>query len=200
MDSSEERFSWAVPNLVGVRDFAMDKFGWDKSQVDKLLKPVIRALQEKGATRQARLEKYFSSSRVRLPDKGLVSTSRRVEKALRKVRGIKSPEKPIKPPKKTRAKKESNMASIPTTTAAAQEDDPEVSLIARSCGVVVAPSKDDLILQKRERERIAKENKEKAADIFKKSQKARQLKLQKKFKRPKRVELEKHVLSESDSD
>ena len=36
VDTTEEIFSWAVPNLVGVRDFAMDRFGWDKSQVYKL--------------------------------------------------------------------------------------------------------------------------------------------------------------------
>jgi hypothetical protein len=56
----------------------MDKFGWDKSQVDKLLKPVIRALEERGGSRQVRLEKYFKSHRVKLPDKGfLISTSKK---------------------------------------------------------------------------------------------------------------------------
>ena len=77
----------------------------------------------------------------------------------------------------------------------------DVSLIAKSCGIVIAPSKDDLILQRIEREKKAKEAKEKAAEIFKKSQKAKQNKLQKRFKRPKRVELKSgHGLSESDSD
>ena len=71
-------------STVGVRDFAMDRFGWDKSQVDKLLKPVIRALEERGGSRQARLEKYFKSHRVKLPDKGLISTSKRVEEAIRR--------------------------------------------------------------------------------------------------------------------
>ena len=56
-------------------DFAINRFGWDKSQVDKLLKPVIRALEERGGSRQARLEKYFKSHRVKLPDKGLIFTS-----------------------------------------------------------------------------------------------------------------------------
>lgn len=79
VDTTEEIFSWAVPNLVGVRDFAMDRFGWDKSQVYKLLKPVIRALKERGGSRQARLEKL-----VKLPDKGLISTSKRVEEAIRR--------------------------------------------------------------------------------------------------------------------
>ena len=60
----------------------MDRFGWDKSQV--LLKPVIRALEERVGSRQARLEKYFKSHRVKLPDKGLISTSKRVEEAIRR--------------------------------------------------------------------------------------------------------------------
>lgn len=199
VDQSQERFSWAVPNLVGVRDFAMDRFGWDKSQVDKLLKPVIRALEEKGAVRQARLEKYFSSTRVKLPDKGLVASSKRVEEALRKVRGLKSPEKP-KQSKKISKRTNKKTNEIEASSSTVSKPEQEVSLIAASCGLVLAPSRDDLILQKRERERIAKENKEKAAEIFKKSQKSKQLKIQKKFKRPKRVELEKHGLSESDSD
>ena len=84
VDTTEEIFSWAVPNLVGVRDFAMDRFGWDKSQVFKLLKPVIRALNERGGSRQARLEKYFKSHREKLFDKGLISTSKRVEEAIRR--------------------------------------------------------------------------------------------------------------------
>ena len=63
---------------MGVRGFAIDRFGWDKSQVGKLLKPVIQALEEIGGSRQIRLEKYFKSHRVKLPDKGLISTSKRV--------------------------------------------------------------------------------------------------------------------------
>ena len=43
------------------------------------MKPVIRALKERGGSRQARLEKL-----VKLPDKGLISTSKRVEEAIRR--------------------------------------------------------------------------------------------------------------------
>ena len=35
-----------------------------------MVKPVIRALEERVGSRQARLEKYFKSHRVKLPDKG----------------------------------------------------------------------------------------------------------------------------------
>ena len=30
IDNSTEKFSWAVPNFVAVRDFASEKFGWTK--------------------------------------------------------------------------------------------------------------------------------------------------------------------------
>ena len=44
VDDSRETFSWAVPNLVAVRDFALERFGWDRTKVDRLLKPVLRSL------------------------------------------------------------------------------------------------------------------------------------------------------------
>ena len=181
-----------------------------------LLTPVVRALDSMRDSRQATLETFFTSSRVSLPDKGLVSTSKRVKEAIRKVRGIRSPEK-SKPDTKVKNKEKSNPAVKPKNATVVTVEKPgstlmsqssaqvgkerEVSLIAKSCGIVIAPSKDDVILQKLEREKKAKEAKEKAAEIFKKSQKAKQNKIQKKFKRPKRIELsDGHGLSESDSD
>ena len=136
--------------------------------------------------------------------------------AIRKVRGIKSPEKPkldskvktktktipaVKPKKTTSATVDKSDSTNIVKPSAKIGKDVEASLIAKSCGIVIAPSKDDVILQKLEREKKAKEAKEKATEIFKKSQKAKQNKIQKKFKRPKRLELkEGHGLSESDSD
>ena len=73
---SEEIFSTlASLNLVGVTGFAMDRLGWDDCQVEKLLKSVMRALEKK----------YFFSWRVKLANKGMVSTYKRVEEAIRKV-------------------------------------------------------------------------------------------------------------------
>ena len=216
VDESRESFTWAVPNLVAVRDFARERFGWDRAKIDRLLTPVVRALDSRRDSRQATLETFFTSSRVKLPDKGLVSTSKRVEEAIRKVRGIKSPEK-SKPDTRVKNKAKANPVVKPKNATLVTVEKPgstsksqssaqvgkevEVSLIAKSCGMVIAPSKDDVILQRLEREKKAKEAKEKAAEIFKKSQKAKQNKMQKKFKRPKRLELsEGHGLSESDSD
>ena len=131
-----------------------------------------------------------------MPDKGLVASSKRVEEAIRKVRGLKTPEK-VKPVVKPKTK----VVKAVDEQKSKEKTSEDVSLIAKSCGIVIAPSKDDLILQRIEREKKAKEAKEKAAEIFKKSQKAKQNKLQKRFKRPKRVELKSgHGLSESDSD
>ena len=47
VDESSESFTWAVPNLVAVRDFARERFGWDRSKIDRLLSPVVRALDSK---------------------------------------------------------------------------------------------------------------------------------------------------------
>ena len=141
-----------------------------------------------------------------MPDKGLVASSKRVEEAIRKVRGLKTPEKvkPVVKPKATKKddpKPKTKVVKPVDEQKSKEKTSEDVSLIAKSCGIVIAPSKDDLILQRIEREKKAKEAKEKAAEIFKKSQKAKQNKLQKRFKRPKRVELKSgHGLSESDSD
>jgi len=59
---------------------AMDRFGWDTCQVDKLLKSVIRALEEK----------YFNSHRVKLANKWMVSTNKKLGETIRRVRGLKS--------------------------------------------------------------------------------------------------------------
>ena len=57
----------------------------------------------------------------------------------------------------------------------------DVCSIAQSFGFVVAPIKDDIILQKVDKEKKAKENKEKAFEIFRKS---KQLTIENKLKQP----------------
>ena len=212
VDPSQEQFSWAVPNLVSVRDFARERFGWDREKVERLLVPVVRALQQ-GSSSQTTLDRFVTSHRLTLPDKGLVSTSKRVGEALRKVKGLKPPGHPKlikttrkKKPSKSKASKDQTVketVSVPLPkpeAATSGSQDCDLSLISRSCGLVVAPSKDDLTLQTRERERRAKEAREKAVEIFQKSQRTKQTRLRKKFPRPRRVELESHGLSESESD
>jgi len=213
VDESGEKFSWSVPNLVAVRDFAKERFGWDKIQIDEILKPVIRSLQKNSS--QGRIDSYFTSYRVNLPDKGLQS-SKRVEEALRKFRGLPSPKKdspkkfqrPKPAPKLKNGKKAASTTATGSkaasgsaesvgseTTSPALGPSREVSLIAKSCGFVVAPSADDIILQREEREKKARETKARAVEIFKKSQETRQKRTKKRFKRPARVQLKNHELS-----
>ena len=81
VDISDERFFLAVPDLESVMVLAMDRFGWDNCQVDKLLKSVIWALEEKN----------INSHRVKLPNKWMmVSTEKKLEETIRKVSGLKS--------------------------------------------------------------------------------------------------------------
>jgi hypothetical protein len=57
-----------------------------------------------------------------------------------------------------------------------------------------------VILQREAREREAKEARARAVEVLRKSREAKRVKLNKKFKRPARVETAEHGLSESDSD
>jgi DNA excision repair protein ERCC-5 len=89
IDNSTEKFSWAVPNFVAVRDFASEKFGWTKGKIDEIIKPVIKKLSVKNS--QDRIDNFFSSTRISLPEKGHYQSSKRVEESIGKVLG-KNPE------------------------------------------------------------------------------------------------------------
>ena len=213
VDECREKFSWAVPNLVAARDFARERLGFDSKQVDQLLTPVIRSLAQ-GKSQQARIDSYFSSWRTMLPEGGRLGGSKRVEEALKKVRGEevegstsnktvgKAAKKPAKVVK--RVKRPIEIEDDPRKKASLEREKhvekKEVSLIGKSCGFVISASSADVILQREQREREAKEAKAKAVAVFKKSQEAKQQKLKKKFKRPARVVKPDHGLSESDSE
>ena len=212
VDECREKFSWAVPNLVAARDFARERLGFDSKQVDQLLTPVIRSLAQRKSN-QARIDSYFSSWRTVLPEGGRLGGSKRVEEALKKVRGGEVEEFSSKTVEKA-AKKTSRVVKR-VKRPIEIEDDPrkkvslerekneakkEVSLIGKSCGFVISASSEDVILQREQREREAKEAKAKAVALFKKSQEAKQQKMKKKFKRPARLVKPDHGLSESDSD
>ena len=162
-----------------------------------------------------------------MPEGGRLGGSKRVEQALKKVRGEEIDEEGLLPSKQVEKKVTKKQAvGKPSTSSSSKiakkvkrpieiEDDPrkkvcpekekvrdknEASLVAKSCGFVISASSQDVILQRQERERQAKEAKERAIAVFKKSQEAKQHKLKKKFKRPTRVVKPDHGLSESDSD
>ena len=92
VDNSTEKFSWAIPNFVAVRDFASEKFGWSKGKIDEVIKPVIKKLSVKIS--QDRIDNHFMASRISLPEKGKLQSSKRVKEAIDRVLG-KSPEKKV---------------------------------------------------------------------------------------------------------
>ena len=88
IDTSTEKFSWAIPNFVAVRDYTSEKFGWSKGKTDQILKPVIRKMTSigKNAEFQSRIDNYFQSERMSLPKKGSkLESSKRVKQAIDKV-------------------------------------------------------------------------------------------------------------------
>ena len=191
VDNSSELFSWAVPNFVEIRDLAQDKFGWSKQKVEEMIKPVIRAFDKKVI--QKRIDSYFT--RDNLAIKATQKPSKRVQAALSKVLGkteesvatnITSTQTP-KPKKtstvssksKTRGSSSTATTVVPPQVAGPSKSNKELEaekqLAARKEAIRVMQMKED----SRRKKSIAKRN----ARVEKK-----------------RIVVEEHKLSESDSD
>ncbi|XP_069684242.1 DNA excision repair protein ERCC-5 isoform X2 [Periplaneta americana] len=57
VDESRETFSWGLPDLTSLRDFAQRKFGWSRSKTDEILLPIMKKLEER--KNQMSLDSYF---------------------------------------------------------------------------------------------------------------------------------------------
>lgn len=82
IESSREAFSWAKPDLVGLIDFAREKFGWSKTKSEEILKPVLKRLLEKHT--QTSIRNYFQTTFKR-PTEVPKHTSKRIRQALDKI-------------------------------------------------------------------------------------------------------------------
>ena len=51
VDHSQDPFSWGVPDLGLLRDYAKDKFGWMQSKADKALLPVMKEVTRRSTQR-----------------------------------------------------------------------------------------------------------------------------------------------------
>jgi DNA excision repair protein ERCC-5 len=60
VDNSKEPFSWGWPNLAGLRQFALDKFGWTRERVDTNLLPVIQIYTAALSDTQPKIETFFT--------------------------------------------------------------------------------------------------------------------------------------------
>jgi hypothetical protein len=59
VDHSTTKFSWCDPDIVGLRMFMKDHLGWEESEVDRHLLPVMKELGQKRKP-QTRIDGYFT--------------------------------------------------------------------------------------------------------------------------------------------
>ncbi len=57
VDSSNEQFSWELPNIDNIRMLCLRRIGWDAVETDQTVLPVIERM--KNGTRQTRIDGYF---------------------------------------------------------------------------------------------------------------------------------------------
>lgn len=50
IDDSKEPFSWTQPNLDKLRQYTEDKFGWNRSDTDRVLLPILNKLKQNQVT------------------------------------------------------------------------------------------------------------------------------------------------------
>uniref|UniRef100_T1ICF5 XPG N-terminal domain-containing protein n=1 Tax=Rhodnius prolixus TaxID=13249 RepID=T1ICF5_RHOPR len=76
IDDSKEPFSWTQPNLDKLRQYTEDKFGWNRSDTDRVLLPILNKLKQNQTQRT--MHNYFEWAFDNIESK----MSRRVEKAV----------------------------------------------------------------------------------------------------------------------
>lgn len=80
IDESTEKFTWGRPDLDALRDYTLERFGWNKSKVDETLLPVIKKLGERDT--QTHLDSFFT---VSLKKQKELFPSKRIMSALKKI-------------------------------------------------------------------------------------------------------------------
>eukprot|EP00252_Welwitschia_mirabilis_P021245 TRINITY_DN5382_c0_g1_i1.p1 TRINITY_DN5382_c0_g1~~TRINITY_DN5382_c0_g1_i1.p1 ORF type:complete len:1520 (-),score=430.47 TRINITY_DN5382_c0_g1_i1:9-4568(-) len=108
VDKSTEPCSWGRPDLMSLRKFCWEKFGWVKEKADDLLLPVLKEYDRHET--QLRLESFYTFS-----ERFAKIRSRRIQKAVTGITGRRSSELMDLPPhlrltteKKTRKTKKNN--------------------------------------------------------------------------------------------
>lgn len=78
IDENREKFSWGLPEVESIREYAKKTFGWTKKRTDEIVLPVIKKLSEK--TSQRSIQNYFKITGV--TSKKDLKVSKRVRTAL----------------------------------------------------------------------------------------------------------------------
>ncbi len=200
VDNSNEKFSWAIPNFVAIRDYASEKFGWSRHKIDEIIKPVIKQLSTRIS--QERIDNYFLTHRLALSDKGQYQSSKRVQQAIGKVLGKTTdegqPSKPSKPKKRKVAAAAKTKVQEPKAKSGRKSQEVKASTSQETDlqPIVVLPPKDWKAEDKRKQE----EAKKRAAEILRKSKAKTKAKKAAVKSTIQRKVLTQHNLSESDSD
>ncbi|XP_076811262.1 DNA excision repair protein ERCC-5-like isoform X2 [Clavelina lepadiformis] len=80
VNESKETFSWGLPDLDGIRDFASERLKWARGRVDEALLPILKRASERNAKQQQILTTYFP--RVTVLPRTLKTKSKRVMRAV----------------------------------------------------------------------------------------------------------------------
>ncbi|XP_077300110.1 rad2 superfamily protein mus201 [Arctopsyche grandis] len=78
VEKSSEAFSWGTPDIVALRDYTKEKFGWSREKTDEILNPVLKRLNIKETQRSI---KSFFNTEFKL-DVAIEKMSKRVKNAV----------------------------------------------------------------------------------------------------------------------
>ncbi|XP_075680870.1 DNA excision repair protein ERCC-5 homolog [Dermatophagoides pteronyssinus] len=88
VNDSNEPFSWSMPQLSELRQFATERFGWSEAKTDAFLLPVLKSLNSKQT--QKKIDFYFKTALNQLSNNNVITEklkikrSKRLNEAIRK--------------------------------------------------------------------------------------------------------------------
>lgn len=165
VETSRDRFTWGKPDIVGLIDFAKEKFGWTKLKSEEILKPVIRRLEEKHV--QKSIKDYFATKHKIDIDSTQNKMSKRVKTAVSRMgKNPNEASEPAKPKKRTTRKHKTDDQSLEKNKTA----DVKTSAPKRKPREKKTIEHIEEFIPQRERDKNdALRNKLKAIEIFRKS-------------------------------
>nr|XP_022914076.1 DNA repair protein complementing XP-G cells homolog isoform X1 [Onthophagus taurus]XP_022914077.1 DNA repair protein complementing XP-G cells homolog isoform X1 [Onthophagus taurus] len=115
VETSDENFTWSKPDLVSLIDYAKEKFGWNQSKSEEILKPVFKSFEKTDV--QSKITNYFQVKR-RIDGKNIDEiVSKRVKTALNKIGKNESSSDEEKVVKENKPKRKQNKTlSKPSTS------------------------------------------------------------------------------------
>lgn len=83
VETNEDKFSWGKPDVVGLIDFAREKFGWTRMKAEEILNPVIKKLED--VSKQKSIRDYFATKHKIDFDLSEGKVSKRVKMAIERM-------------------------------------------------------------------------------------------------------------------